>query len=226
MSNAHTSAGRVASAAIFRIRKLYGKAIIKDRNISIIANNCIGADICHSLGLRFNSPTVNMQICPEDYVRFVSNLGHYVKADITECVEMTIGEDMKVRRLYGRGWENLGFPFGRCEDILLCFQHFSTFKEAKAAWNRRKQRINYDKLGLVFIVSSEYEKEMLEFDRCNINAGNKLIFQLNFENDEEIENSRVCHVRTPKGVHFMEQKSLTSKYYEQEFKSVEWINSL
>ena len=37
-------------------------ASVKD--ISIIANNCIGADISRKLYLKYNSPTVNMQVLP------------------------------------------------------------------------------------------------------------------------------------------------------------------
>lgn len=71
------------------MRRIYISQCIKGRNISIISNNCMGAEISHNLGMRFNSPIVNLQIMPEDYIRFCSNLIYYMSEDIQECVDFT-----------------------------------------------------------------------------------------------------------------------------------------
>ena len=41
---------------------------------TIISNNCTGGAVCHELGMEFKSPTINLQILPEDYPRFCANI--------------------------------------------------------------------------------------------------------------------------------------------------------
>ena len=64
---------------IVRIKNAYKQIIIKSRRMiarksseySIIVNNCIGADISKKAGMRFNSPTVNLQILLGQYCDFL-----------------------------------------------------------------------------------------------------------------------------------------------------------
>lgn len=48
----------------------------------IIASNCNGGIIYHDLGLKFLSPTINLFFYPQDYLKFIMNLDHYVKAQL------------------------------------------------------------------------------------------------------------------------------------------------
>lgn len=54
------------------------RARLTNTTPSIIANNCNAGVICHDLGLRFLSPTVNLYIPFPDYVRFCQRLDHYL----------------------------------------------------------------------------------------------------------------------------------------------------
>lgn len=100
------------------LRKKAVAHIIGDNQISIISNNCIGADICKSLGLRYNGPTVNLQIFPEDYIKFCNNLSHYLNVEILECITFSSHQRQQIKKLYKRDVEDLDFPFGVCDDIL------------------------------------------------------------------------------------------------------------
>ena len=113
---------------------------VKNKNISIIANNCIGAHISGKLGLRYNSPTVNLQILPSQYVKFITNLKFYLDKDLCELDEINELQEKKIFELYGRKSKELGFPLGIIDnDIIVCFQHYKTFHEAKIDWDRRKK---------------------------------------------------------------------------------------
>ena len=61
-------------------RKLHRK-IMQKRNknmdFTIIAQNCIGGVIYSDLGLQFLSPTINMFIEDENFVKLVENLEYY-----------------------------------------------------------------------------------------------------------------------------------------------------
>ena len=60
-----------------------------DKEISIFCNNCIGAFVASDFRLPFNSPTVNLMIPPADYVNYISNLEHYINADI-EAIDTSL----------------------------------------------------------------------------------------------------------------------------------------
>lgn len=49
---------------------------IKNKDCSIISMNCVG--VSHELGLRFNSPTVNLWYSPKEFIKFLSQLEHYL----------------------------------------------------------------------------------------------------------------------------------------------------
>lgn len=204
-----------------QFKKRIAKILVKNKEISIISNNCIGADISHGLGLQFNSPTVNLQILPCDFSKFVSNLQHYMNTPLIECTSFTEDQNVQLKRTYGRKGEQLEFPFGMCDDVLVCFQHFKSFEEARDAWIRRSKRVDYDNLGIIMVADKTFTEELLQFDK--VKADKKLAFALNF--DIDLPNTRVITVTTPKGIHFMEKETAFKKYYERNFNPIKWINS-
>lgn len=123
------------------IMKRNKSLIIKNRNLltnsgfSIISQNCIGGVIYHDLGLEFLSPTVNLYFTADDFVKFVGNLKHYLSIDM---------------QLEWRG----EYPIGILEDITVHFMHYETCSDAKDAWCRRKERINFDK---ILVISTDME---------------------------------------------------------------------
>lgn len=108
---------------------------VKSKDVTIISQNCIGGVFYHDLGTQFLSPTINLFIKEPDFVRFALNLQHYM------------GCELEMR------WEE-EYPVGRLDDIEIYFMHYETCKEAKEQWNRRKQRINWDK---IIVLSTDRE---------------------------------------------------------------------
>ena len=53
-------------------------------NFSIIASNCVGTIIYHDLNLPFLSPTINLTIEMNDFVRFAENLKWYMEQEIVD----------------------------------------------------------------------------------------------------------------------------------------------
>jgi uncharacterized protein (DUF1919 family) len=102
------------------------KAISTD-GFTIISQNCIGGVLYHDLGMQFLSPTINAFIPQPDFVRFVLNLRNYMECEL----DMRWGET---------------YPIGRLKDIEIHFMHYHTCQEAEDQWNRRKQRIKWDKI--------------------------------------------------------------------------------
>lgn len=103
------------------------KSILNQKGISVISQNCIGGVFYHDMEMKFLSPTINLFFEEPDFIRFVSKLKYYLELEL----------EMR--------WEET-YPIGRLDDIQIYFMHYTSCKEAKETWNRRKSRINYEKI--------------------------------------------------------------------------------
>ena len=78
--------------SFFQRIKHIGKLVlfyeVRKQKISIVTNNCIGGFIYKKYGCKFLSPTINLQMSPNDFVKFCQNLDLYLNEDITEEQQM------------------------------------------------------------------------------------------------------------------------------------------
>ncbi len=187
---------------------LRNQSTLHNKNFSLIASNCNGAFILHDLGMRFNSPFVNLWIQPKQFIKLLSDLELYMNADLE-----FISED------------GIEYPIGKINDVNIYFQHYSNCEEALDKWNKRKERINYDNL---FVMLTERDNctydDLVSFDLLPIK--NKVVFTRNeypeikcsfyikgFENMNEVGNL----------FEYMPHK-VGKKYYDQ-FDYVNWFNN-
>lgn len=101
--------------------------------VTFISQNCIGGVLYHDLGMQFLSPTINIFIPEPGFVKMVLNLQHYMEQELV----IRWGEE---------------YPIGTIDDVEIHFMHYSTCKEAKESWNKRKARINWDK---IFVIGTD-----------------------------------------------------------------------
>lgn len=106
------------------------KESVHAEGVSIISQNCIGGVVYHDLGMQFLSPTINTFIPEPGFVKLVLNLGYYMEQELV----MHWGEE---------------YPIGMLDDVEICFMHYETCKEAKESWERRKARINWEKIVII-----------------------------------------------------------------------------
>ncbi|MDI9241549.1 DUF1919 domain-containing protein [Fusibacillus kribbianus] len=98
---------------------------LRNRDITIISQNCIGGVFYHDMKLPFSSPTINLFIREPDFVRMVCNLEYYMNAEL----ELFWGEEYPIGVLGG--------------DVHIDFMHYHSCSEARESWERRKKRINW-----------------------------------------------------------------------------------
>lgn len=121
---------------------------LKNPGFSILATNCIGGVIYHDLGLEFLTPTVNLTIPIQDFIRLAENPRWYM--------------DQPLARLENPG----GCPAARVGDVRVNFVHYASFEEGAAKWEERKRKINYDRLILMATDRGGCDYEALRrFDR-------------------------------------------------------------
>ena len=87
---------------------------LKNRDFSLVASNCNGSLILHDLGLRFNSPFVNLWIKPKDYIKMLSNFEWYMNQELKFVKE-----------------DGIDYPIGIINEVRIYFQHYDSEDEAK-----------------------------------------------------------------------------------------------
>lgn len=138
---------------IRRLRLLKYRKMNRNKGCSLFCNNCVGGVVLHDYGLRFDTPTVNLFIYPKDYIEMLRNLKYYMECDLTE--ETCADESYPIGLLGGK--------------IHIYFVHYATFHEAKAAWMKRRARIDYENLFAVLVERDGCSHEdLLAFDALPI----------------------------------------------------------
>jgi len=131
---------------------------LRNRDITLIASNCNGCLMLHDLGLRFNSPFVNLFVEADDFIRLLQRFDYYMSKEL-EFAENTA--------------EN--YPVAYLEDVKIHFVHYKTEDEAREKWVSRKARMNMDNCYILFTDRDGCTKRHLEqFDRLPFH--NKVVF--------------------------------------------------
>ena len=112
---------------------------LRNKNFTIISNNCWGGFIYQKYGLEYQTPTIGLFFLGDDYVKFCSKLDEY----LSKPIEFVPWESS---RLYPELKEVKPYPIGKLGDIEVYFMHYHSEKEALEKWERRKTRINRERL--------------------------------------------------------------------------------
>ena len=124
--------------ALFRVainRK--NRKRLKNKDLTLIASNCNGCLILHDLGMRYNSPFVNMFIESEDYLKLLSDLDRYMNAKL-RFIEK----------------ERCAYPVALLEDVTLHCVHYKSQEDVVQKWEERKARMD---LSNCFVLFSEQD---------------------------------------------------------------------
>lgn len=146
---------------------------LKNKKFTIISNNCWGGYVYRLFGLPYQSPTVGLFIMPDDYLKFVGDLKHY----LTE-VKLAFISPKESRHFDElRGHEEFGdYPIGKLEDVEIMFMHYKDENEAFEKWTRRAARVHWDNLIVKFNDQNGCTKEQIKkFNETNID-GKKVCF--------------------------------------------------
>lgn len=138
---------------------------LDNKDITIIARDCVGGILYHQLGLRFLSPTINLFFVPEDFNYFCLHLKEYIS---TELIELKDSDD--------------SYPIGvlypkepKLKPLKVHFLHYNSFIEAKEKWIERKNRINWNN---IYVISTFcYPKEVATFSKELVDNWNKIKFK-------------------------------------------------
>lgn len=109
----------------------YNRNRFDNPEVTIISSNCIGGCLAHDLGIRFNSPTVNLWMVPKDFIRFCYDIPRYINSELKFVDQKSC---------------DMGYPVAMLNDITIYFQHYHSEEEARTKWNERCKRINFNNI--------------------------------------------------------------------------------
>lgn len=142
-------------------RGLYNKkkrAYLTNTKPTIIASNCVGTAIYDDMKLPVCSPTINLHMRMDDFVRFAGNLEWYLKQPLRRAEDSTVS-----------------FPVGMLNDIRIYFTHYDSWEQAERKWRLHIKRVD---LGNLFIMGCEKDgctyETLEQFERLPYQ--NKVIF--------------------------------------------------
>lgn len=194
---------------------------LKNSNITIISQNCTGGVLYHDLGLEFLSPTINMFIEGENFVKLVENLEHYLNMPAEPLTDEYVDPvDNTIK-----------YPKIKIGDIELCCLHYKKCSEAIQCWERRKHRVNVDN---VFVIGNSWN---LQSDVGLVRRLSKIKYKtIIFTTDDCFIDNGKCvklsdKVAWKKDLRGIVRPNLTDyvgvsakRYYEIMFDFVGWFN--
>lgn len=158
-------------------------------------------------GLEYKTPTIGLYFYESDYVKFVSDIRKYLSEDL---VFIKPSESRFYRKLVEEfGEEKLVFPIAKILDIEVMFLHYKDKIEALEKWNRRKERINYEKILYKFSDRTDSSEEIVrKFSQLDL--PNKICFiKEKYENVDGIVVKELKEL--PSGI---TEKDCTMKYID------------
>ena len=150
-----------------KVYKLHLRSKIKNKDFTIISNNCWGGGVYEDLNLEYKTPTIGLFFYAPCYIKFLKNMQFYIDTQITFKNDSFYSECNTKK--------NIDYPIGVIHDIEIHFLHYATEQEAYEKWNRRKQRVNFNNIFISFSDRDFCSYDLLtEFDK--ISYQNKIVF--------------------------------------------------
>jgi len=118
---------------IYRLLAKKYRRRIKNHDFTILCNTCIGGRLYNLLGMRFDTPTINLWMSTKDFCKFCSDIQKYKDPSFVFVQEKP-------------------YPIGILDDITIHFNHYRTIEDVVTSWRRRFARLHPDN---VYIITND-----------------------------------------------------------------------
>lgn len=141
---------------------------LKNKNFTIISNNCWGGFVYQMFGLKYTSPTIGLFFIGDDYIKFCERLEYYTSIEL-KFIPFNESKNFQLIN------NSSAYPIGVLDDIEIYFLHYESEFEAKQKWEKRCRRINFENILFKISQREGYTKENIE-NFMNMNKKNKIAF--------------------------------------------------
>ena len=111
---------------------LFLRIPLKNKEFSILSNNCWGGVVYDRYALPYRTPTIGLWIPPEDYIKLLKNPKFYFNSEIKQINyrESHVADLLIERKKSGRYDFHLDdLIIGRVVDVDIVFIHYKTFDD-------------------------------------------------------------------------------------------------
>lgn len=132
---------------------------LKNNNVSILSNYCLGGILYDKLGLKYISPTINMYCAGERYLDFLEEYEYYLNCEMKEVqLENYVDGTISLETFWLKGILD--------NKIVWNFNHSTDIKKAITQWNVRKARFNYFNVAALMVIQSD--RDAIRFEKLKI----------------------------------------------------------
>lgn len=201
-----------------KIKKVIGninRIGLKNRDFTIISNNCWGGFVYQKFNLKYNTPFIGLFIFAPDYIELLENFEVLINKELyfIEAEESKYKEELIKNNTFNK------YPIAKLgENVEIHFLHYHSKEEANDKWKERCLRINKDNLLVKFSDKDKcYDDLIIRFDRLKFK--NKICFSA-----KEFKScNSVITIREFYGDDFVRDEW---KYYNRYINIKELLNSL
>ncbi len=199
------------NAKRWRWREKNNISRLQNTDFTIISNNCDAGIIYNSLRVKFFTPTINLWLEDEDYLKLIYNLKEYIEKGQLEELEQN----------------EYSYPVGLlkapCGEVKIKFMHYKTFEQAKEKWIERSKRINWNNLFFLFEVKPTTSSESIkEFE--SLIAKNKAMISFGVNAKSESLTNVKIKGEYVDGIAVKYQSKFSAKRWLDEFDYVTFLN--
>lgn len=206
---------RLLKKAYDKLRKLIGKTVnsffvrrcrsrLRNNDFSIICCNCIGGAIYNRLGKQFLSPTINLWLTQGDFIKLAIRLKHYLSEPL-QFVET-----------------DKSYPVAVIDDITIHFNHAKNPEDAARDWYKRRDRVNYENIYLIFYYREGYSidaiREIEKAEYKNLALLTAVPIDLPYAHFIRERTGR------PNGESFLDKDDFGIRTFEKEWDFASWLN--
>lgn len=158
-----------------KIKKIIGNANrigLKNRDFTIISNNCWGGFVYQKFNLKYRTPFVGLFIFAPDYIELLENFDSLINEEISfiDANNSKYKEELIQNNTFNK------YPIGILgKNVEIHFLHYHSQEEAFSKWNERCSRINRNNLLIKFSDKDKcYDELIFRFDKLKFK--NKICF--------------------------------------------------
>ncbi len=155
------------------IKSRISRISLRNKNFTIISNNCWGTFIYKKFGLPYRSPFINSMIFAPDYIELLENFSveKLYNLSFIEHGQSKYIDEMKRLNIY-----QIDYPIGLIDGKYeVNFLHYKTKEEARQKWLNRCDRIDLNKIIFKFSDGDLFDYSLgKRFD--DLEFKNKLMF--------------------------------------------------
>ncbi|MFY8004692.1 MAG: DUF1919 domain-containing protein [Chitinophagaceae bacterium] len=191
----------------------FARQTLKNKNFSIISNNCWGGSVYEDLNLSYLTPTVGLFFFSECYMAFITDLENNLRKPLS----------FSKQSKYTKGNYLLSlnrYPIGLIDGTIeIHFLHYKSEEEALSKWQKRAQRVNFNNLFFSFTDNEAITEELIcQFDEIPYP---KVFFS------SKVRKQVKCNIQLKD---FAGQDGIGNLYdnrwlYRKHFNVVKWLNS-